>query len=340
MIHRGNYEEFFILYMDNELNEQERVQVDAFLIANPDLKVELDLLMSTKLPADVFPFPAKASLSAESMNQEKIQESILYYIDGELPEAEKKNIEVEISTNKAYQEVYTLLSKAKLSSSEIIPYPNKKELYRHSEKVISAKTWLRIASAIILIAFSSVLIWNTPAESEVNTTVSKKAPVDIVQPKTIITELPLVDNKSLLVQEQKTGSSKNHSKTPVIHKQQNAIATATEVIKKTPIENSIIPVIVSKKEDLIASNTLINTPTEKIPVTPSTPGTSNNSDPSTSIVTGGEESKERKGSLKGFLRKATRLIERNTGIGIAKGDITNENDEILIGAIAVKLNNR
>jgi hypothetical protein len=40
----------------------------------------------------------------------------------------------------------------------------------------------------------------------------------------------------------------------------------------------------------------------------------------------------RKGSVRGFLRKATRVIVKATGI-----DATNEDDELLIGALAVKL---
>ncbi|HEU0065523.1 MAG TPA: hypothetical protein VFQ58_10840, partial [Flavisolibacter sp.] len=40
-----------------------------------------------------------------------------------------------------------------------------------------------------------------------------------------------------------------------------------------------------------------------------------------------------KGSLKSFLRKAARVIEKKTGI-----DPANENEELLIGAVAVKLN--
>jgi hypothetical protein len=42
---------------------------------------------------------------------------------------------------------------------------------------------------------------------------------------------------------------------------------------------------------------------------------------------------EHKGSIKSFLRKATRLIERKTGIDPTNGD----DDELLIGVVAVKL---
>ena len=41
---------------------------------------------------------------------------------------------------------------------------------------------------------------------------------------------------------------------------------------------------------------------------------------------------EKKSSVKGFLRRATRFIERTTNIST-----TNEDNELLIGAVAVKL---
>jgi hypothetical protein len=46
------------------------------------------------------------------------------------------------------------------------------------------------------------------------------------------------------------------------------------------------------------------------------------------VATGGE----RNGGLKGFLRKATRTLERRTGI-----KAVNDDDELLIGAVALKL---
>jgi hypothetical protein len=43
-INRHNYEEYFILYMDNELDSDDRRMVEAFVLQHPDLKEELDIL--------------------------------------------------------------------------------------------------------------------------------------------------------------------------------------------------------------------------------------------------------------------------------------------------------
>jgi len=51
-INRNNYEEYFISYIENELNDTERKAVEDFVALNPDLKNELELFGATKLVAD------------------------------------------------------------------------------------------------------------------------------------------------------------------------------------------------------------------------------------------------------------------------------------------------
>ena len=77
MIHLGNYEEFFVLYMDNELSNEEMTQVDAFLIEHPDLQAEFEILAGTKLPAETFVIN-KEDLLADSMKLNTIDEELLF----------------------------------------------------------------------------------------------------------------------------------------------------------------------------------------------------------------------------------------------------------------------
>ena len=62
-ITRHNYEEYFILYMDNELGSDDRRQVELFVQENPDLKEELDWLLQSRLtPDDSVVFDEKEQL--------------------------------------------------------------------------------------------------------------------------------------------------------------------------------------------------------------------------------------------------------------------------------------
>jgi hypothetical protein len=52
MITRANYEEFFLLYTDNELSASDRQRVERFVAENPDLKEEWDSLLQCRLKPD------------------------------------------------------------------------------------------------------------------------------------------------------------------------------------------------------------------------------------------------------------------------------------------------
>lgn len=61
-INEINYEEQFLLFLDNELTEAENEQTKAFLIAHPELQANFELLQSTKLPQETISFGDKSVL--------------------------------------------------------------------------------------------------------------------------------------------------------------------------------------------------------------------------------------------------------------------------------------
>ena len=77
-INRHNYEEFFLLYVDNELSASEKKAVDVFVQENPDLQAELLSLQQTVIKAEDIVLEKKDWL----MMEERIpvlQENLLLY---------------------------------------------------------------------------------------------------------------------------------------------------------------------------------------------------------------------------------------------------------------------
>jgi len=57
-----NYEEWLVLYMDNELSAEQKITVEQFIVANPSVKEELALLQLTQLQPEEIIFADKTSL--------------------------------------------------------------------------------------------------------------------------------------------------------------------------------------------------------------------------------------------------------------------------------------
>jgi hypothetical protein len=344
-IYLGNYEEFFILYMDNELNEEQRKMVDEFLLAHPDLQAELDVLMSTRLPLEEFSVDKK-DLMAESMKQNLIDEELLLYIDNELPADKNKTLELELTSNKSCQLQHHWLLQTKLDPSEKISYPNKKELYHKTGKGISIKVWMRVAAAIVVIALGGVVYFKNPPRTvpanDSHTTadarenpvqqdeIKKSVPVNSVSPSSenkndgqIAVVQPLKKETRLnqeIQQKRKTEDNITPQST-IAYTPQNAEENETDRFRVRYVQLNGTDNTIPRVAPAVSIN--------KADVTSSLLNRIDNS-------SGDDEkffaSNDRKGSIKGFLRKATRMIEKRTGI-----DPTNENGELLIGAVAINL---
>lgn len=62
-VNENNYEEFFILYGDNELGKEEREFVEQFVLRNPQFQPEFELLLQARFEADhSIEYPNKESL--------------------------------------------------------------------------------------------------------------------------------------------------------------------------------------------------------------------------------------------------------------------------------------
>jgi hypothetical protein len=350
---RANYEEYFLLYVDEELTPEAKHAVEAFAALHPDLKEELDLLCSTKLPSDDLCFFNKEDLLADSMKVQAIDENLLLYIDNELPAAAAAALETRLKADAGLALQHALLQKTKLDKNEVVPYPNKKELYRHTERRL-VPVWLRVAAAVVLLAGAGTAAWLT-----MNGSNNAGPGVAVATPKTTVPQpaTPVVTN----AQNHVAAEENNHT-TATAHRtgtkektlpEANTLAaaprTATGTKRSTFSKPHAAPANTLATNKLPVSErtvAVVNTgDAEKIKpvlknldVTSETPpayvtidATAKTTVPVNAVAT--EDAPEKSGgSVRGFLRKATRVIERRTGI-----KTVNDDDELLVGAVALKL---
>jgi hypothetical protein len=331
-ITRENYEEYFLLYIDNELYADERKAVDAFVLLHPDLREELDLLAGTKLDADLISFPEKDALLSQQLEMETVDESLLLYIDNELDNNNKKRVELELRNNKHFRKQYEQLAAVKLDPSEKIICDFKSELYRNqtSHKPLA---WMRVAAiALLLIGAGSLVILNNN-KGDVQPPVATTTETPGTKQPEIKTEVNEPQQQILATDH---SVKKNFTKTTEIKDQPvqidvpkndiqpgNQIAYNTDVIVTVPDIQKTTAVVGGERQETIIPHTVTN-------IDPSAynsiagPSSDNSSDVA--------NSNGKQGSVRGLLRKATRFIERRTGI-----NPVNEDDKLLVGMVAISL---
>lgn len=152
-INRDNYESLFLLYTDHELSVAERKVVDAFVVANPDLLEELEMLQQSVLLPDNITFDFKQSLLKTELISSEIQEKLLLHLDNELTAVEKNELEQLIKENAGVEKEWNDLQAAKLEANETIVFENKALLYRRESGRLVAFPWRKLSAAAVLIGF-------------------------------------------------------------------------------------------------------------------------------------------------------------------------------------------
>lgn len=169
MITRYNYEEYFLLYVDNELSAAERKAVEEFIRQNPDLQEELVTFQQSVLrPENNVFFENKSSLLKQTeenslINSANYEEYFLLYIDNELDRAAKKDVEKYIHENPSSQNELNLLQQAKLEPDAAIVFKGKEILYKEEKRrpiPIAWMTWMS-AAAVALLLVTGFLFYTT-----------------------------------------------------------------------------------------------------------------------------------------------------------------------------------
>lgn len=359
IINRDNYQEFFLLYIDGELSPEQCDAVERFAVAHPDLQEELDLLLTTRLDAEPVAYLDKESLLAESMKASVIDESLLLYIDDELKGADKASVEKQINSSAELQFQYQLLQRAKLDKSEQIAYPNKEELYRATEERRKTTYWWQVAAAVAILLGWSIFSYmdNSIAETQdpvvaVNKQpqVATSAPSETAQPEATGPSTPETttteEDSHIAPEAQDIASNRDRKRgtsaaatgraevkrnvptiaEPAIREQGTAYVDLPAVSGHTTID------VMPDRVETIAATPQQNINNPAVTTTTAEPYNIVEASQPTGVQEAVVRNNDKKGSLRGFLRKTTRFIERRTGI-----DPTNGDDELMIGAVAIKL---
>jgi hypothetical protein len=263
-INRHNYEEFIILYLDNELSSGDRRQVEAFVQQHPDIGEELQMLQQTRLDIDPsIVFEGKEilmkSASLGFINSDNYDEYLVQYIDNELNAEQKAAVEAYADNNPAVRSELELLLKTKLQPEASITFINKESLYRREEAPVRRIVpigWWRIAAAVLLLialtigGFTFFKNNRTPGKDIAGTKDTQKSATPVI-----------VNEKKEPVGEQPTLATTNSDqsvKEEVIKQKDNQAAFAkkttntTKAIKKSIDENT--PVMA--KQNTINPNNL------------------------------------------------------------------------------------
>jgi hypothetical protein len=363
-IDRHNYEEYFILYLDNELSAAERFEVETFAKAHPDLQDELDILLQSKLvPDQHIIFENKEELLSFSndttISLSNYEEWLVLYMDNELTAEQRIAVEQFAAAHPAVQDDLRLFLQTKSVPEQNIVFPDKETLYRREEKTRPIIWWRIAAAAAVLIAVVTtaiVFLNKKPGTTGPggNSIVSTKPEVKTTPQE----NTPATDNSTTVPAIQNTVAKEKPLQK--ILPDQPAIASVTKKDTRTKKEATPITTI-KKDEPVIADNTpremidkdavaainndkikttidadkqpRLTNPKEIIETPSVTPRTSQPLYASTPVDDEpAEQSTGKKNKLRGFLRKVTRTFEKKTNI-----DATDDDDRLLVGGLAIRL---
>lgn len=158
-INTENYEEYFLLYADNELTPAQKKIVEMFVRSNPQLQKEWDDIMSTIQTPPAIVLPGKDFLLKTPMDgfidKHNAEERFVEYHDNELNQSQKEFVEKYVASHPQIKRGFDLIGAARVAPDPEIQFPDKELLYRRAP-VVRLGFFLRIAAAALV---AGLMIW-------------------------------------------------------------------------------------------------------------------------------------------------------------------------------------
>ena len=155
-ITRSNYEEWFLDFLDGNLESSLLGEFQVFLNENPDLAVELEIVDSIILEANnEIRFDSKQQLKKTIESHEiDFEEQVVAYHEGDLQLSERIKFEATLSENTDKAEKAKQFGRLKLIADKTIVYPAKKQL---KKRVVILPLWMKVASVAALLILGYLL---------------------------------------------------------------------------------------------------------------------------------------------------------------------------------------
>ena len=344
-INRHNYEEFFLLYVDNELTAGQRKIVEAFVASNPDLKEEFELIQQSTFVDEVKLDTNFINSLLKPVDEESniSEEQLLLYIDGELKADEKAAVEKELVANTSLQKELQWLRRSQLTADTSLVFPDKSLLYKQAEPArvfslsMTARRWSAAAAVALLLGSA---VWMLMDGSKTNDTLGKLAEAktatetkrtEQVKPLSVkdVVKETLQDQNNEFNRSTVTVESARQSASPT--KNNTTSIASTNTTEKIESTTSVVeqPVVIAKTdvpEKIVDEK--FDTPSNNSTTTTVQPIANNISYASYNNDVADEEDdvllteeRQRKSGIAGFLKKAKRTLERKTGIQSSSSEV-------------------
>ncbi|MEI6823191.1 MAG: lipocalin/fatty-acid binding family protein [Bacteroidota bacterium] len=169
-INKNNYEIYILDYYEGTLTMSEEHELQAFLIANPDIKEEFDSFENISIvPDKQVRFDLKLALkqtpdtSKVIINDTNYKEYFIASIEGDLDNSQQKQLEIFLQNNPTLKDEYKLFSLTKLIPDTTIVFENKKDLKKFTLGNINKKVnyaTVAIAASFLILFGASLFIKN------------------------------------------------------------------------------------------------------------------------------------------------------------------------------------
>jgi hypothetical protein len=174
-INRDNYEEYFLDWLDGNLDGSLLPMFLQFLEENPDLAVQLREMEQVTLSPGPAPLPAdKASLKKKILTHEGIsgsnyEEKMVASLEGELSTSGQRALEEFVALNPALQYDLDLYRKTRLEPDMQVTYPGKEKLKRRPAVYLNLRRVAVSSAAAVLLALMLWKVFTPVPEVEIYT---------------------------------------------------------------------------------------------------------------------------------------------------------------------------